>query len=80
MFVTTCYADFDNIKVKVRKNKHDHFRDEAEKGLLLTGRAPDTTSVRIPLIENRECGIKCFRGELPKEENVSTNPHIYNPH
>jgi len=35
-----------------KTNKHDHFRDEAEKGLLLTIRAPDTSTVRSPSKED----------------------------
>ena len=36
-----------------KTNKHDHFRDEAEKGLLLTRRAPDGSAVRSSSIEDR---------------------------
>jgi hypothetical protein len=42
---------------------HFYKRDEAEKGLLLTRRAPDTSAVRSPSIEDR-----CYGGDQPEEE------------
>ena len=47
------YTDFDLITFKGKTHKPDYFRYEAEKGMLVTRRAPDKTAVRSPSLEDK---------------------------